>query len=460
MKKIIFAVTVLLCSAYSFWGQEIRTGYFLENYTHNYRLNPAFQTPKNFVGGILSISAGTQSNLGFSTLFYPRDGELVTFLHPSVDADEFLSKIKLNSKLNVDVKENIASYGFWKKYNGKDYFNTLELNWVNQTSAKIPKRLFEFLKGDAPDDFSYDLSNVRGYTQSYLEFAAGSSAKFGKLTLGARAKFLIGMNSIRINVKEMYADLNSYGWGMWATASFDAAGGGVKRKLKESAKGDDYVCDLSKVRFKPFGFGGFGMGVDLGAKYEFNEYINVSAALKDIGVMYWYNKATGYSEDYKWIWNGDIGGEIEEEANVMDALNDLISNVESIYEFLPRKKHFEAYALNFSANIGAEFKMPFYDKLSVGILGTSIFNRLSPFHEIRASVNATPLKWLSLSLSTGYSTYGWEIGGMMSVYAKKFSVFLGTDNYYYKMTPQFMPVKEFNTHVSFGIHYLFGGKRS
>ena len=52
------------------------------------------------------------------------------------------------------------------------------------------------------------------------------------------------------------------------------------------------------------------------------------------------------------------------------------------------------------------------------------------------------------------TTYGWEFGGMVNVYAKKFSAFMGTDSYFYHMTPHLVPVNNFNTHVVFGVSYL------
>lgn len=458
MKKITITAIILLTSAYSLFAQELRGAYFIDHYTHNYRLNPSFQTDKNFVGGILNISAGTQSNMALSTFFWPYDGELVTFMHKSVDSDEFLSRIREKNKINVNIHENVLSYGFWKKHNGHDYFNTIEVNYINQTSANIPKGLFEFLKGDAPEDFFYDLSNVKAFTNTYIELAFGSSRKFGRLSLGARGKVLIGMNAIRMKVTDMYASLSKDMWAMYSNASFDAAGGGISRRMKISPSKGTEVCDLSGIKFKPFGFGGLGLGVDLGAKYEVNEYINVSAAINDVGAIWWFNKASGVAKDHTWKFDGEELIDIEESSSLKEVLNHLVDHVKGIYEFEPRKKNVKPSLITYTAMVGAEFKMPFYEKMSVGVLGTQIYNHMVPFHEGRVSLNVSPLKWLSLSASTAYSTYGWEYGVMANVYAKKFSFHIGTDNYYTKMTPQFIPVNECNTHITFGVNYLFGGK--
>ena len=123
-------------------------------------------------------------------------------------------------------------------------------------------------------------------------------------------------------------------------------------------------------------------------------------------------------------------------------------------KFMPKKKNWTTQGLTWNANLGAEFKMPFYKKMSVGLLGTWRNSTLNRYTEVRLSLNAAPLKWLSFSVNSGYTTYGWAIGGMVNVYAKKFSVFLGTDNYYYNMTPQIIPVYEANTSVVFGVNYL------
>lgn len=454
---VIVAALIILATSALFRanGQDMRSAYFIDDYIYSYRLNPAFQTKKNFAGTLFStIHAGSNSNVGLSTFIYPYGDQLVNFMHKSVSAEEFLSKLNKINRLCVNIDYNIASVGFWGKYKGEDIFQTYEINWRNNTSAKIPFQVFNFLKGRNDDSFFYDLSNVRVLTSSYLEFAGGVSKRSGDFTWGIRGKFLLGMNKISAHIKHMYANLNGLYWSMSSDANIKAAGGGIKRVLKESAIGKYNVLDFKSIKFKPLGLGGAGLAIDLGARYKINDYINISAAANDLGAIFWKDKATGVSSRDLWIFEGiDNLNNIGDIGNVV---NDIIANFKSIQEFKAERNRISTQRLSTTINVGAEFVMPFYNKMSVGVLGSARLHSVNPYQELRLSVNTTPLKWLSASINTAYSTYGWEVGGMVNIYAQKFSLFIGTDSYYFNMTKQFIPTHEFNTQVICGVSYLFG----
>ena len=127
--RIILASFAFLTAVYSECpAQDLQSGYFIDNYSYSYRLNPAFTTKKNFIGGVLSnVNAGTNSNVGLSTFFYPHDGKLATFMHPSVGREEFLSKLHKNNKIGVNVNYNLASVGYWTKVRDRDVFQTFDI---------------------------------------------------------------------------------------------------------------------------------------------------------------------------------------------------------------------------------------------------------------------------------------------------------------------------------------------
>ncbi len=446
------ALSILLIIPERAKAQDLRSAYFIDNYTYSYRLNPAFSTQRNFLGALISnLNAGTNSDIGVSTLLYPYNDKLVSFMHKSVDRDEFLAKLKQLNRIDVHVNHNIASAGFWTTIKEKPVFQTFEINMRNATTAKIPYNLFSFLKGGNEDNFFYDLSNVYGYTHTYLEIASGTSAKFGKLSVGARAKLLIGTNKISLKVDEMFANLDGSEWAIRSNAILRASGGGVKQELMQGALGEYDVLRLKNIKFKPLGFGGMGGAIDLGIKYEINQYINVSAAVNDLGFIVWRNKVNGLND-----WNTFIIHKEETDVigNMGTIFNEIVNRLKSVYEFVPMEKNYTSQSLSLNLHAGAEFKMPFYNKMSIGVLGVLRNSNINRYKEVRFSLNATPLKWLSLSANTAYTTFGWEYGGMVNIYAKKFSIFAGTDSYYFKMTPQLIPIDNCNTHVVFGVNYL------
>lgn len=435
-------------------SQDLSSAYFIDNYTYAYRLNPAFSFPKTFVGGLLSnVNFGSNGNIGISTIFYPHNDKLVSFMHHSVDRDEFLSRIHPVNKVNINASYNIASVGFWTKLFGNKVFQTFDINLRNNTSFKVPYSLLSFLKAEEETYYLYDLSNYSLYSRSFVEFASGTSFKLGNWEIGGRAKFLLGTNKVELKVKSMFATLNGAFWVISTDAILRASGGGVKKRLKESSMGEYEVLDLKKVRVRPLGFGGLGGAIDLGARYRINEYIEVSAAVNDLGIIVWRNKVNAINrKNTRIVSVDDI--KLDDVGSLGDVLSGIINKVKSVYEFDPVKSNNTFQSLSLNVNVGAKFIVPFYNKLSIGVLGSMRNSNIDRYHEVRLSLNASATNWLSLSLNTAYTNYGWQVGGMVNVYAKKFNAFIGTDSYYYHMTPQLLPVNNFNTHVVFGVNYL------
>ncbi|MBQ5943382.1 MAG: hypothetical protein IJL61_01500 [Bacteroidales bacterium] len=101
-------------------------------------------------------------------------------------------------------------------------------------------------------------------------------------------------------------------------------------------------------------------------------------------------------------------------------------------------------------NAGATYRLPFYEKMSVGLLGMYKKDNIFNWAEIRGAVSATPLRWLSLSVNVGYNTYGMAYGFAMAVNTRPVRFFLGTDAYVFEMTPQLIPLSRLNHNFQFG----------
>jgi len=83
MKKAILFSTAILaafCFSSNAVAQNLESGFFLDNYTYTYRLNPALMPDNNFIAiGVGNVSAGIASKLGVGSFLYPGpNGHLVT----------------------------------------------------------------------------------------------------------------------------------------------------------------------------------------------------------------------------------------------------------------------------------------------------------------------------------------------------------------------------------------------
>ncbi len=130
MKTIIrytLAVATLIAS-FAAGAQNTRSGYFVDDYTYRFQLNPAFGNSRGFVSmpGIGNLNAGVNGNLNVDDVLYNINGRTTTFMNPGVKASDFLGNIADVSKLRVNTKIDIFSIGF-KGFGG---YNTINLELV------------------------------------------------------------------------------------------------------------------------------------------------------------------------------------------------------------------------------------------------------------------------------------------------------------------------------------------
>ena len=110
--KYILSVCIGIALTMGLSAQTLNSSYFMEKMTKRNELNPALKTPNGYVSfpALGNFYLGVNSNLGLGTFLYPRGNELVTFLHPSVPADDFLGKLTPNNTVELDLGLDIISF--------------------------------------------------------------------------------------------------------------------------------------------------------------------------------------------------------------------------------------------------------------------------------------------------------------------------------------------------------------
>ncbi len=94
---------------------QSRSGFFLDNYSYNYQLNPAMSVDRKAdfsFPGLGNLNVGVNGNVGLKNFIYNRNGKTVTFLHPDVSAAEAMDNIKTNNRIGASAREGIMSVGF------------------------------------------------------------------------------------------------------------------------------------------------------------------------------------------------------------------------------------------------------------------------------------------------------------------------------------------------------------
>jgi hypothetical protein len=333
-------------------------------------------------------------------------------------------------------------------------YHTIDFSLKGNVHAAVPGDLYRFLKvGGSDGNPVYDLSSLNLDFTAYSQLAYGFSIKIKDfISLGLRAKFLLGMQTVQSNIDALQLSLQPEKWTL-------NAGGHIVTSPMFTALLNNDMGDISSEVKTMFNNPGVGAAFDLGVSFDFLKHFTVSASVLDLGFIYWKNLSKLGLANTSWEYSGFdniAGGEGNDVTAQFDAK---LEELKSLFKFEDMgvvDKHIQQ--LGITTMLGLEFRMPFYDRLSIGALGTHRFEGPNSWTEGRFSLNIAPLSWLSLSANYAISTFGQSYGAALNIHPKGFNLFLGLDSFkpLLNVTPEFIPIDEMNTNLKFGITFPFG----
>lgn len=459
--KYTLAIAALLLASMTVNAQQnLRSAYFLDGYTFKYRMNAAELGERSFfaIPAMGRTAVGAETNLSVSNLLYPmQDGKLATFLHPDVDGNTFLKSLNKNNIIGENADLNILSFGIRTEKS----FNTFDISIKERVGVNLPKDLFRLAKMGTNGGNEY-LFNLSASANAYVEAAYGYSRKIGdNLSIGGRIKFLIGLADADLRINDMDLTASEDKWTVSADGSLK--GSFMSYELQTDNEGklnydfSDFGFDINRLKT----YLNYGFAMDLGVKWTFARYFTLSAAINDLGTIAWKNYNVANTPKGS-SWEFDGFGNLESTDNVDQQLKNLGNELLQSFNLskAPTKKtNFKMLTMN--ANAGLEVAMPFYERLTFGILASARFEGPLSWYEGRASVNIAPLRWLSLSASYAYSNTGSSFGGVLNIHTNGFNFFLGADSFipFFKISPQFIPLNTLNTNLEFGLAFPIGKYR-
>lgn len=442
-------------------AQELRTSFFMETSNYRHQMNPAL-LDSPYVGLLFSnINIGMTGNIGAKQFIFDTNGlpgytgnyRYTTFMDPNVDAKTFLNKLHDKNRFDLYLNYNLFSVGF-KAWGG---VNLLELNLRSNTNLTLPKGLFEFAK-TAGEKEHYEFGGLGMRTQNYMELALGHSRDINKQwRVGGKLKFLIGAAYADFTADNVTLDMTEDAWRIQSNAQVKASL--LKSDVihedpsKNSADGRPRVKELDN-----FGFSlpGFGMALDLGVTYKPIENLTLSAAITDLGFISWKNTHHASSQgDYTFdgFDNIYIGSDKDQTEDIDDQFDQIGDDLEEMFSVYDDGTKTATQALAATLNVGAEYKLPAYDKLKFGFLYTSRIHGKYSWHQGMLNVGVRPVKWFECNVNGAVTSTGVTAGGMLSLKAPHFNFYIAADRFFSKMGKQGVPLNSSNGNITFGMTF-------
>ena len=447
-------------------GQDLNSGYFIQDYKYRHQMNPAFGNDQNYVAiPILgNVNMRMQGNFGLGDILFqnPANGKYeYTFMHPDVSVSDALSGFsKGKNRISADLGLTILSGGF-KAFGG---YNTIELRSRTSMGGVLPYELFEFAKNLRNKDYEFD--NIRVNAVSFAELAFGHSHQINdRWRVGGKVKLLFGLGRANVKIDGMTASFTGNTWLLNsgdAKAEVNMKGIEFKNTTDEYRLGGTYEhVDLGSTDISKFGLSGMGLGIDLGAEYEILDGLKASAALVDLGFISWKNNMLLRQKSGTFTFNGFHDLKLKSEAtngtsfdDQMDGYADQFSNFVN-FENLGDQGGTSS-ALAATLNLGVEYALPCYKPMAFGLLFQQHFAGAFSWTEGRLSANWTPLKWLDGGVNVAVNTFTTSAGWIVNIHPKGFNIFLGMDHILGKQTKEFIPLNS-NMQFSLGMNVAWGG---
>lgn len=447
---IIFLISIFaihFCNAQT----TARTGYFMENSTHRHLMNPALSPARGYISIPVAgeLSFGTESNMQFSNFIYPSPSDnsdkLVTFMHPDIDAADFLSRLKPDNYLRANLRTSLLSFGF---YRDKGFW-TFDLGLRANVSTSLPYDFFAFFKEgmSSENGNKYKIRNLSAGTDIFAETAVGYSRNImNNLRVGAKLKYLSGIARIDTRINQLDIEMAPDKWLITSQASMDVYAKGVAFKKDE----DQSISGVNLESPKP---GGSGIAADIGALYSPMDKLRISIGIIDLGTIGWNKqniKKASSSGSFEFDGINDIGSENGEDADkqIKDMKDDLLEIVSFKEKEVTGN---EMKGLSPTINLGAEYDV-YKDKVSVGMLFSTRFMENGQYSELTGSANYHPSDMFNFSGSCSVlqgrkKTLGFAIG-----FCPKFiNFFVACDYTILKVSPQFIPINTSTTNFQIGL---------
>jgi len=451
MRKIYILFFTLVWMQGVAWSQNTRSAYHLEDNALGHELNPAFQPENSYYAWPLTgnVSVAMRSSMGLEDLIYERnDGSLTTFMAKGTIAKSDLMD-KIGSAFKNYSEAQVTLFGMGRRVSTERY-QTLSVNLRLNEQMRIDDSMFDFMKD--MENRSYDITDTKLDASVFAEIAVGESRRLNdRWTIGAKAKLLVGLAHLDMDITAMRADLQNDRWMVQGMARMNAAGFDYKTEMKDyKENGRGQYETVSGLAFDGLLPRGMGLAIDLGVSYQYDAHWTFSAAIRDLGFLSWWKIKKARNQGDRFAFDGfhnaclsdpddQYALENPNKEPLSDQLDQLRDDLTDLAHLQEAGSGYLTQMQSPICHIGAQYKI---DKWSAGALVTSGIRGDMTWVESRLNVTYTPISKLDLTLSPAYdSTAGMVVGSMIRYrFDNGIRLHLGSDACAFSYNRQLLPI--------------------
>ncbi len=410
--KYIYLIAALLLSVSTYAQQEF-TLHTLDHLSQSSYTNPAMNPRNNFSITLASSVHANFKNTGFNYNFLSsqintnEDGQRVLDLGTLAENLNFRDNEFMHAGASVDL----LALSFKA---GKNRFS---LNVTEHVQARLHYNdgLFNVLaQGNIPGS-NAQIGNYRMNAIHYREAGIGFNRKLledNRLVVGGRVKVLFGManvNTVRSDVN-LQTGTEAEMYEITATSDILVQTSGVD--MIESGE-LDYLLNLDNR----------GVGVDLGATYEYSNALQLSASVINLGAIQWNEGVTNYVSRGEFTFRGIEGDGVlngslsVDPAEITDSLQNAFAfeeTQESYRTMLPTQVYLSAfYRLGLTTTATGTLYSEFINGFRRGMV---------------VGINQRAGRWFQASLTYAMHAHAYNNLGFGIVLGTNVQIYAVTDN--------------------------------
>lgn len=466
MKRYVIYILMFMLW-YDAAAQPSLSLYYMESVPQSSLLNPAHQPRCNMFITVASMSLHTETNIKASKLYSKTNDKWNFITDKDFDYSDLRRRFKRGARLNNQWSVELGNVG-WRDRNG---YWSIGISERFEASAALPSALFTMLDKGLPDGTRLKFNSLRINAQAYHEFAVGYSLKLTEeLTVGARAKYLSGITAVRTDIPRFSVNTGRDQWDIDIDASISAS---FPIEVNTDADGSISIdsiemkeMDLREaLAFALPGIRNPGAAVDLGMEYSFNKNFKVSAAVTDLGLIFWTGETNTVKAKSSFTYTGpDIDlDEFFDGTDMGELLTDLGDSVKNSLTTSVTHKFFTT-GVHPNIYIGGEYTPLHF--LSLGLVSRTTFWKSSVSQNFNFSVNVVPYKFFSLTTGMNIdvkgcctANFGFSLNlGPLQYYLMTNGLPVAYRKYNIDGDKVFAPNNVCDFNISTGLNLIFGAK--